>query len=92
MSILTRIYAHAELALPVLVKHGEALHHELELLIGAGLSTVDALRVVTSLPVKYFNLNDRSVIEIRKRVDLVPICKIYSRHSSDKFNPKDLVW
>jgi hypothetical protein len=92
MSILTRIYAHVELALPLLVKHGEALYHELELLICAGLSTVDALRVVTSLPVKCFNLNDRSVIEVRKRADLVPICKTYSGHSSDKFDLKGLVW
>lgn len=72
-SILARIYAHAEPDLLFPVKHGEALHHELELLIGAGLSTVDALRVVTSLPVKCFNQNGRSVIEVGKRAGLVLI-------------------
>jgi imidazolonepropionase-like amidohydrolase len=40
-------------------------------LVDAGLSTVDALRVATSLPVKHFGLNDREVIEPGYRADLV---------------------
>jgi imidazolonepropionase-like amidohydrolase len=71
--ILAGTDAHTESGSPFLVKHGDALHRELELLVEAGLSTVDALRAATSLPAKYFNLNDRGVIEVGKRADLVLI-------------------
>ncbi|RKL38703.1 hypothetical protein BFJ70_g6338 [Fusarium oxysporum] len=56
---------------PFQIRHGEALHHELELLVEAGMSTVDALRAATSLPAKSFGLSDRGVIEPGKRADLV---------------------
>jgi imidazolonepropionase-like amidohydrolase len=60
-------------ALPFNVAHGESLHRELELLVDAGLSTVDTLRAATSLPAKHFGLNDRGVIEPGYRADLVLI-------------------
>ncbi|KAL3442791.1 hypothetical protein BJX65DRAFT_321166 [Aspergillus insuetus] len=53
------------------VKHGESLHAELELLVDAGLSTLDALRAATVLPAEHFKLLDRGVIAEGKRADLV---------------------
>ena len=56
---------------PVRPVHGESLHHELELLVGAGLSNLEALRTATVLPPKYFRMPDRGVIAPGKRADLV---------------------
>ena len=53
------------------VKHGESLHRELELLVEAGLSNEEALRAATGLAAKWFRLDDRGVIEVGKRADLV---------------------
>ncbi len=58
---------------PAVIRHGESLHHELELLVDAGLSTVDALRAATSLPALHFGLTDRGIIEPGRRADLVLI-------------------
>jgi imidazolonepropionase-like amidohydrolase len=69
--ILAGTDANMEAGSPFQVKHGDSLHHELELLVEAGLSTVDALRAATCLPAKYFGLNDRGVVEAGKRADLV---------------------
>jgi imidazolonepropionase-like amidohydrolase len=43
----------------------------MELLVEAGMSTVDVLRATTSLPAKCFGLEDRGVIEAGERADLV---------------------
>jgi len=56
---------------PANFPYGESLHHELELLVDAGLSNLDALRAATSLPANHFGLNDRGIIEIGRRADLV---------------------
>lgn len=69
--VLAGTDANAGPGSPFQVKHGDSLHHELELLVEAGLSTVDALRAATSLPAKYFGLNDRGFVEVGKRADLV---------------------
>lgn len=53
------------------VKHGESLHRELELLVEAGVSVLDALRAATVLPAEHFRLSDRGVIAEGKRADLV---------------------
>ncbi len=58
---------------PAPIAHGESLHHELELLVDAGLSTVDALRAATSLPAQHFGLTDRGLVEPGRRADLVLI-------------------
>ncbi|MCJ1391818.1 hypothetical protein MMC18_004685 [Xylographa bjoerkii] len=58
---------------PSPVPHGESLHRELELLVEAGLSNVDALRAATALPAKYFGLEDRGVVEVGKKANLVLI-------------------
>jgi imidazolonepropionase-like amidohydrolase len=56
---------------PSRIPHGDSLHHELELLVDAGLSTREALLAATSLPARYFGLTDRGEIEAGKRADLV---------------------
>jgi imidazolonepropionase-like amidohydrolase len=55
------------------VPHGESIHSELELLVAAGLSTVEALQAATVEPAKYFGMNDRGVIEPGRRADLLLI-------------------
>jgi imidazolonepropionase-like amidohydrolase len=55
------------------VDYGTSLHYELELLVRAGLSTVDALRAATSLPAKHFGLPDRGAVRPGLRADLVLI-------------------
>lgn len=57
--------------LPRPVVHGESLHHELALLVDAGLSTVEALRAAGSLPARHFGLPDRGTIAPGLRADLV---------------------
>ena len=69
--ILCGTDAHVEAGSPFSVNHGPSLHREMELLVEAGLSNVEALQAATSLPAKYFRLNDRGAIEVRKRADLV---------------------
>jgi imidazolonepropionase-like amidohydrolase len=71
--ILAGTDANSEKGAPFSIKHGDSLHHELELLVDAGLSNVDALRAATSLPAQHFGLTDRGVIEVGKRADLVLI-------------------
>jgi imidazolonepropionase-like amidohydrolase len=56
---------------PSPVLHGEGLHRELELLVEAGMATVDVLRAATMGPARYFGLDDRGVVEVGKRADLV---------------------
>ena len=55
------------------VPHGESIHTELELLVSAGLSTVEALRAATIEPAKYFGMSDRGVIKPGYRADLLLI-------------------
>lgn len=69
--ILAGSDCHDEPNSPFEVKHGDSLHIELELLVEAGLSTVDALRGATILPAHHFGLSDRGAIEEGKRADLV---------------------
>lgn len=71
--ILAGSDCHDEPNSPFDVSHGKSLHLELELLVEAGLSNVDALRAATSMPAEYFGLADRGVIEVGKRADLVLI-------------------
>lgn len=51
--------------------HGIALHHELELLVRAGLSPAEALASATSAPARLFSLGDRGRIAVGKRADLL---------------------
>ena len=71
--ILAGTDANAQPGGPAAISHGSSLHHELELLVEAGLTTVDALRAATSRPARYFGLADRGVVEPGRRADLVLI-------------------
>ncbi|WP_424952625.1 amidohydrolase family protein [Deinococcus sp.] len=51
--------------------HGASLHHELQLLVAAGLTPTEALRSATSTPARRFNLNDRGRIAPGRRADLL---------------------
>ncbi len=51
--------------------HGASLHHELQLLVEAGLSPMEALRAATALPARRFSLGDRGRIAPGMRADLV---------------------
>ena len=71
MPILAGIDSNIQPHVPANVVHGESMHHELELLVEAGLSNIEALQAATSLPTKYFGLKDRGVIEVGKRANLI---------------------
>jgi imidazolonepropionase-like amidohydrolase len=58
---------------PASPPYGTSLHHELGLLVDAGLSPLDALRSATAVAADYFGLSDRGVIAAGKRADLVLI-------------------
>ncbi len=51
--------------------HGASLHHELELLVRAGLTPIEALRAATSAPARRFGLSDRGRIAPGQRADLL---------------------
>jgi imidazolonepropionase-like amidohydrolase len=51
--------------------HGASVHRELELLVGAGLTPIDALTAATSTPAKVFGLLDRGRIAPGLRADLI---------------------
>jgi imidazolonepropionase-like amidohydrolase len=53
--------------------HGISLHGELQLLVRAGLSPVQALRAATSVPARRFGLSDRGRIGPGLPADLVLI-------------------
>ena len=51
--------------------HGASLHHELQLLVAAGLTPIQALRAATSTPARRFGLTDRGRIAPGMRADLL---------------------
>jgi hypothetical protein len=51
--------------------HGASIHRELELLVKAGLTPVEALAAATSAPAAQFRLSDRGRIEPGMRADLL---------------------
>src|SRR5262249_31574598 len=51
--------------------HGASVHRELELLVKAGLTPVEALAAATSAPAAQFRLSDRGRIEPGRRADLL---------------------
>ncbi|CAG7620152.1 amidohydrolase family protein [Rhodococcus opacus] len=51
--------------------HGVSMHGELELLVRAGLSPVQALRAATSMPARRFGLSDRGRIAPGLQADLL---------------------
>jgi imidazolonepropionase-like amidohydrolase len=73
VTILAGTDANQAPSAPASPPYGTSLHHELQLLVDAGLSPVDALRSATVLPARYWGLADRGVIAPGKRADLVLI-------------------
>ena len=61
--------------IPILggLAHGASLHHELQLLVAAGLTPIEALRAATSNPARRFGLTDRGRIAPGARADLLLI-------------------
>ncbi|MDR3585090.1 MAG: amidohydrolase family protein [Desulfosporosinus sp.] len=59
--------------LPILggLAHGASLHHELQLLVAAGLKPIEALRAATSTPARRFGLTDRGRIVPGALADLL---------------------
>jgi imidazolonepropionase-like amidohydrolase len=53
--------------------HGPSLHHELALLVEAGLTPLEALRSATSVPARAFGLEGRGCLQPGCRADLVLI-------------------
>lgn len=51
--------------------HGASVHHELQLLVTAGLTPVQALRAATATPARRFGLTDRGRITPGARADLL---------------------
>ena len=51
--------------------HGASLHHELRLLVAAGLTPIEALRAATSVPARRFGLADRGKIAPGKTADML---------------------
>ncbi|MCW6010889.1 amidohydrolase family protein [Micromonospora sp. CPCC 205371] len=77
-SAATGVRAAAAAGVPILAGtdmvfalHGAALHRELELLVGAGLSTAQALAAATATPARAFGLDDRGRIAPGLRADLL---------------------
>src|SRR5579884_54368 len=69
--ILAGTDANQGTASPAQIPHGKALHEELELLVEAGLTPIEALRSATVVPAAYFGFTDRGVIEPGRRADLL---------------------
>ena len=51
--------------------HGVSIHRELELLVSAGLTPLEALASVTSVPAGIFGLTDRGRFDVGLRADLL---------------------
>jgi imidazolonepropionase-like amidohydrolase len=62
---------HADSMLAAYAGHGITLHHELELLVRAGLSPSEALAAATSTPARLFGLADRGRIARGLSADLL---------------------
>src|ERR1700677_347372 len=73
VTILAGTDANQAPSAPASPPYGTSLHHELALLVDAGLSPVDALRSATIVAAQHFGLSDRGVIAPGKRADLVLI-------------------
>ncbi|MFI5856262.1 amidohydrolase family protein [Streptomyces parvulus] len=71
--ILAGTDANLTPGIPVQPPYGTSLHHELELLVRAGLTPREALRATTVLPAQAFGLRDRGTIRVGNRADLVLI-------------------
>lgn len=51
--------------------HGASVHHEMQMLVEAGFTPLEALKAATAVPARRFGLNDRGQIAVGKRADLL---------------------
>jgi imidazolonepropionase-like amidohydrolase len=58
---------------PSSVPYGISLLDELELMVDAGLTPIQAIQSGTSIPAKYFGLRDRGIIKTGYRADILMI-------------------
>lgn len=71
VAIVAGTDSNAHPSTPAQPPHGEALHGELELMVAAGLTPVEALRAATSNAAEFFGLTDRGRVTPGLRADLV---------------------
>ncbi|MEV7845238.1 MULTISPECIES: amidohydrolase family protein [Streptomyces] len=71
--ILAGTDANRTPGIPVQPPFGVSMHHELELLVRAGLTPREALNSATGLPAQAFGLRDRGAIRTGYRADLLLI-------------------
>jgi imidazolonepropionase-like amidohydrolase len=78
--------------IPILggLAHGASLHHELQLLVAAGLTPVEALRSATSIPARRFGLVDRGRIVEGARADLLLVKGDPTTHISDTLSIRSI--
>jgi imidazolonepropionase-like amidohydrolase len=66
--------------------HGVSVHHEMQLLVEAGLTPTDALKSATSVIAKRFSLTDRGQIAEGLRADLILVKGNLSEKISDSLS------
>ena len=71
--------------------HGASLHRELQLLVFAGLTPLEALRAATSTPARRFGLTDRGRIATGLRADLLLVEGDPTKTISDTLSVR-MVW
>ncbi|GAA4840599.1 amidohydrolase family protein [Paenibacillus vulneris] len=71
--------------------HGASVHHELQLLVSAGFTPIEALQSATSKPARRFGLHDRGRIAEGARADLVLVDGDPTTNISDTLSIK-AVW
>jgi len=70
--------------------HGVSLHHELQMLVLAGFTPIEALRAATSVPARRFNLTDRGRIVPGARADLLLVDGDPLTNISDTLSIRDI--
>jgi imidazolonepropionase-like amidohydrolase len=73
------------------VAHGASVHHELQYLVQAGLTPIEALRTATRTPARRFGLGDRGRIAAGHRADLLLVDGDPTADISDTLNIRT-VW
>jgi len=66
--------------------HGASVHHEMQLLVEAGLTPIDALKAATSVTAKRFSLFDRGLIQEGMRADLILVNGDPTKNISDSLS------